>query len=125
MAASNKREVNAQKESMKVLTDQNKALTRANEQFQSQLFSLDKIRASVEAQKQKAMDKIELQDQRKQQKTVERGNKLAELRNAQQNGVAIDPTGAWNGAAIGGTNNGTNNGLNLGLTNDHFSVSVI
>jgi len=121
MAASNKREASAHENSNKVLTGQNKALSRANEQLQGQVFALNKIEASVKAQKQKAVDKMEMQDQRKQQKTVARGEKLAELQNAQQTGVAIGTTGAWNGPAIGGTHNS----LGLGLTNDHYSVSMI
>ena len=71
--------------------------------------------------RQKTVDKLEVQDQRKQQKTNDRGQRLAELRSAQQNGAAIAPSGAWNGPVVGGTNNG----LGLGFTNDHFNVSVI
>jgi hypothetical protein len=120
-AASNKREAKAHEKSIKVLTDQNKALVKEKEGLQAQVFALHKIKASVEAQKQKAVDKMELQDQRKQQRTVARGEKLAELQNAQQTGVAIGTTGAWNGPAVGGANNS----LGLGLTNDHYSVSMI
>lgn len=120
-AASNKREAKAHEKSIKVLTDQNKALVKEKEGLQAQVFALHKIEASVKAQKQKAVDKMEMQDKRKQQKTVARGEKLAELQNAQQTGVAIGTTGAWNGPAIGGTHNS----LGLGLTNDHYSVSMI